>query len=119
MGNKGAKIKGSTTAQGGANNLVEPTVPAKELSDELKTNLEEIFNMIDTDGDGTLDRNEILVCFEKANGRTSKALKYFTSMDENRDGNIKKAEYMAFWESLANRVTEDQIKVELQTLEER
>ena len=62
--------------------------------------------MIDTDKDGTLDRKEILHVFEKSNGRGSKALRYFSTMDANRDGAIGKEEYLKFWTQLASSVSE-------------
>ena len=62
--------------------------------------------MIDKDGDGTLDRKEILQVFEKSNGRGSKALRYFSTMDANRDGNIMEKEFLAFWTQLRQSVSE-------------
>ena len=42
--------------------------------------------MVDIDGNGEIDREEVLVLFKNANGRGSEALKYFSSMDVDNSG---------------------------------
>ena len=42
--------------------------------------------MVDADGNGAIDKDEVLNLFKNANGRGSEALKYFASMDLDNSG---------------------------------
>jgi len=43
--------------------------------------LNQVFDKIDADGNGTLTHEELLDAFSKANGRTSKGIRFFHKMD--------------------------------------
>ena len=57
----------------------------------------QIFQMVDADNNGVIDKDEVLSLFKNANGRGSGALKYFQSMDMDNSGQINMEEYTQFW----------------------
>ena len=80
----------------------------------------QIFQMVDADGNGVIDKNEVLDLFKNANGRGSGALKYFASMDVDNNGQVNMEEYLQFWKQvIRSGVAEKAIQAELQALVER
>ena len=80
----------------------------------------QIFKMVDTDGNGIIDKDEVLSLFKNANGRGSEALKYFTSMDVDNSGSINMEEYGQFWKQVIHSgVPEKAVCAELKGLLER
>ena len=76
--------------------------------------------MVDADGNGVIDRDEVLALFKNANGRGSEALKYFSSMDMDNSGQISMEEYSQFWKHvIQSGVQEKAVQAELQALLER
>ena len=74
----------------------------------------QIFKMVDADGNGVIDKDEVLVLFKNANGRGSEALKYFASMDMDNSGDITMEEYSQFWKQVINSgVPEKAVQAEL------
>ena len=79
-----------------------------------------LFQHIDENGDGTLKRSEIITAFKNANGRGSKALKYFNAMDVNNDGDVSMDEYISFWNQVLEKgATEQSIENELANIQDR
>ena len=73
--------------------------------------------MVDADGNGVIEKNEVLSLFKNANGRGSGALKYFASMDVDNSGMIDMQEYTQFWKQVLNSgVTEKALQAELRAL---
>ena len=67
-----------------------------------------------------MKRSEIITAFKNANGRGSKALKYFNAMDVNNDGDVSMDEYISFWNQVLEKgATEQSIENELANIQDR
>ena len=119
MGNKQKNAQAQkVAAAANANNHV--TYLSDSFSEQSIELLMQIFKMVDIDGNGVIDQEEVLALFKNANGRGSEALKYFTSMDLDNNGQIDMEEYVEFWKQVINSgVPEKAVCAELKTLLER
>ena len=70
--------------------------------------LEEVFNLIDADKSGTIDKDEIMDTFARINGRTSRGITVFMHMDIEKEGGVTMDEFKQFWTHVLNTGTSEQ-----------
>ena len=70
--------------------------------------LKEVFEMIDADKSGTIDKGEIMDTFAKINGRTSRGITVFMHMDIEKEGGVTMDEFKQFWTHVLNTGTSEQ-----------
>ena len=76
----------------------------------------QLFNMIDIDGSGTIDREETMDVW-KSNFAKVNTKELFNQVDKNDDGSIQIEEWIAFWtEVYSCGYTEDELNFELENL---
>mmetsp|Transcript_102436 Transcript_102436/g.181931 ORF Transcript_102436/g.181931 Transcript_102436/m.181931 type:complete len:157 (+) Transcript_102436:44-514(+) len=89
----------------------------RTLSKEAKDKAEELFTMIDEDGNGSITRDEANKFFKSFAKVNAKAM--FDEVDDDGNGSVTKAEFMAFWAQVRTAgYTNKQIMEEIELLSE-
>ena len=88
-----------------------------KLSPELEKRVKSIFEKIDTDHSGTIDKEETLK-YWKSNFAKLNTNELFNAVDADGNNKIELKEWMAFWESVKGAGhKEDEIMEEIEELE--
>jgi hypothetical protein len=68
---------------------------AAYLNKKQQTGPGELFNKIDTDGDGKISQSELENAFTQAGGTAAQADQLFAKLDKDGDGSVSKADFVS------------------------
>ena len=72
------------------------------MTEAFKAKLEDLFNELDTDCSGTLEKDEVIAKFQTSKGQTNEAEKFFKAIDADQSGVITRKEFEDFWAQVRN-----------------
>ena len=73
------------------------TIKRRRLSTELTKQCQEVFQLMDKDNGGSIDKEEAINHWSSSFGKIS-AKEFFEAVDENKDGKVELSEFIHFWE---------------------
>ena len=81
-----------------------------QLPQYLKDKAMLVFDMLDLDNSGDLERSEVLDIFAESKNKGENVAELFDNMDCDNNGIVDRQEFLAFWEDLMESgVPEEQI----------
>ena len=91
-------------------------VKHEKLTEDMESRVMEVFAIVDKDGSKSITKDEALNHFNNKHAQIS-ADKLINQADANKDGTIKEAEFVRFWEiAKAHGVTEEEMDEELDNI---
>ena len=89
------------------------TLQNLKIGAELQQELEEVFDRMDVDGNGTIQPNEVIDNFQNAPQEGSTFKQLLNRMDADKNGTIEKKEFMLFWK---NAIEEGRTEMQVRKL---
>ena len=79
------------------------------LTDRLLHSADKLFAILDTDGNKTIERAEVIERFQHHNRNKEEADRFFRILDRDQSGLVTYEEFLDFWLQLRSKSTEDQV----------
>ena len=87
------------------------TSPEDLVTPRFKRKVSRLFDGLDMDGNGVLEKSEVIEKFKQNHNKGNEAEKLFAIIDTDQSGNLERQEFIEFWAQVAKQSANNEKKV--------